>query len=90
MEAVTDCLGLSEQNLFKIVREGLPSLDLKTRNIVEFQEDILFVWDCKGNCLLTINLKTSLDSHVSNQSYQVWTLRSISSSCYYILGSCIY
>jgi nuclear pore complex protein Nup88 len=71
MEAGTDRLGLSERKLFQIVREHLPSLNLKTRNIIECKEDTLFVWNSKDSCILTLNVKTSKDVHVDNPTHQV-------------------
>jgi hypothetical protein len=72
MAGGTDRLGLSERKLFQIVREHLPSLNLKTRNIIECKEDILFVWNSKDSCVLTQNVKTSKDAHVDNPTHQVW------------------
>jgi len=71
MEGGTDRLGLSERKLFQIVREHLPTLNPKTRNIIVCKEDILFVWNSKDSCLLTLNVKTSKDAHVDNQTHQV-------------------
>ncbi|XP_069683865.1 nuclear pore complex protein Nup88 isoform X2 [Periplaneta americana] len=70
MEGCTDRLGLSERKLFKIVRENLTKLNPKTRNIIECKEDVLFVWNSKDNCLLTLNVKTAKEDHADSRSYQ--------------------
>jgi hypothetical protein len=72
MAGGTDCIGLSERKLFQIVREHLPSLNLKTRNIIQYKDDILFVWNSKDSCVLTLNVKTSNDVDVDNPTHQVW------------------
>jgi hypothetical protein len=71
MEVGTDLLGLSERKLFQILREHLPSLNPKTRNIIQCKEDILFVWNSKDTCLLTVNVKTPKDDHVDIPTHQV-------------------
>ncbi|XP_023725577.1 nuclear pore complex protein Nup88 isoform X3 [Cryptotermes secundus] len=70
----TDCLGLSERKLFQILREHLPSLNPKTRNIIECKEDILFVWNSKDTCILTVNVKTSKDGSVNIPTHQTLLL----------------
>lgn len=71
MAGGTDRLELSERKLFQIVREHLPSLDPKTRNIIQCKEDILFVWNSKDSCLLTLNVKTSRNNHAAEPTHQV-------------------
>lgn len=71
MAGGVDCLGLSERKLFQILREHVPSLNPKTRNIIECKEDILFVWNSKDTCLLTVNVKTSKDGSVDIPTHQV-------------------
>lgn len=71
MEVGTDCLGLSERKLFQILREHLPSLKPKTRNIIQCKEDLLFVWNSKDTCLLTVNVKTPNDDRVDILTHQV-------------------
>lgn len=71
MEGGTDRLGLSERKLFQILREHLPNVNPKTRNIIECKEDILFVWNSKDTCLLTVNVKTSKDGSVDIPTHQV-------------------
>jgi hypothetical protein len=71
MAGGTDSLGLSERKLFQIVRDHLPSLDPKTRSIIQCKEDILFVWNSKDSCLLTLNVKTSKDNHADEPTHQV-------------------
>jgi hypothetical protein len=71
MAGGTDSLRLSERKLFQIVREHLPSLDPKTRNIIQCNENILYVWNSKDSCLLTLNVKTSKDNHADEPTHQV-------------------
>lgn len=71
MAGGTDRLGLSERKLFQVLREHLPSLNPKTRNIIECKEDILFVWNSKDTCILTVNMKIPEDDHVDIPTHQV-------------------
>lgn len=40
------------------------------KNLTEFKDDVLFVWNQEENCLLSLNLKTLQDND-EEQPYQV-------------------
>ncbi|XP_067015335.2 nuclear pore complex protein Nup88 [Anabrus simplex] len=57
MEFGTDYLGLADHKLFEIVRESLSLVKIKTQNIIDCKNDILFVWNALDQNILTLNLK---------------------------------
>lgn len=71
MAVPTDRLGLSNHNLFKIVRDSFKNTSLKTQNILECKDDMLFVWNPEDSCVLTLNLKIWRDEAHNSVSHQV-------------------
>lgn len=45
----------------------------KLRNLIELKDDVFYVWNCKENCLLSLNVK-NLEESGDETPYQVLKL----------------
>ncbi|XP_034237682.1 nuclear pore complex protein Nup88 [Thrips palmi] len=56
MALLTDRLGLNDHEVFRKLRQHLPSQQTKTKNLIVCNGDMLFAWDPVDECLLTLYL----------------------------------
>lgn len=71
MTESTDYLGLNRQKLFEKFHESLPKNIIKTQNVLTVNDDVLYTWDFKDNCVLTLNLKRLQCVENERPNYQV-------------------
>lgn len=63
---------LTGHKLFKDLKQNIgEDLPGKLRNLLELKDDVLYVWNCVENCLLSLNLK-HLEEHGDETPYQVF------------------
>lgn len=67
---------LNNHEFFKILRDSLPDKFEGSTNIIEFKDGILYAWNRKDSCILTLNIELQLKY---SQPYAVQV-----SSCYFI------
>ncbi|TMW54168.1 hypothetical protein DOY81_000752 [Sarcophaga bullata] len=58
--ASTDCLQLNKTSMFAKIRAGLPVERLYTQNLLECKDDLLYCWDSRESCLLSLNWRVAL------------------------------
>lgn len=66
---------LANHKIFKDLKDSLDGNSSgKLRNLLELRDDVLYVWNSRENCLMTINLK-HLEENGDETPYQVIYLR---------------
>ncbi|KAL0114540.1 hypothetical protein PUN28_011677 [Cardiocondyla obscurior] len=70
MSSCTDLLHLNEKEVFKVIKAGLPSGARETRNILEIQDNVLYVWNADKCCVLTFNIAAARGKPGEEISYQ--------------------
>ncbi|XP_045770945.1 nuclear pore complex protein Nup88 isoform X1 [Maniola jurtina] len=60
---------LARHKIFKDIKESLHVSDAKLRNLFEFKDDVLYVWNSDENCLYSVNLKR-LEEQDTETPYQ--------------------
>ncbi|CAK1541443.1 unnamed protein product [Leptosia nina] len=61
---------LANHKIFKDIKQSLcDSPETKLRNLMELQDDVLYVWNSVENCLFCVNLK-HLEEHGDETQYQ--------------------
>ncbi|XP_077286463.1 nuclear pore complex protein Nup88 [Arctopsyche grandis] len=59
---------LEQHKIFKAFEDSLVENSLKTQNIIDCRDDILYLWHSSEACLLTLNIKTlEIDENVNYQ-----------------------
>lgn len=58
-ENLTDFLGLTKKEIFKVIGKCLPENVTDPHNIIECKDDILFVWNSKDCCVLSLNIQAA-------------------------------
>lgn len=58
MEVSTDRWCLNRHKMFKLLREASPENISKSKNIMCFNNGIIYVWNCSENNLFSLNIKT--------------------------------
>ena len=56
MNSYTDPLRLNEERLFLDLMDSLPKDIKDTRNILEIRDNVLYVWNAKEYCVMTLNV----------------------------------
>lgn len=69
--ASTDSFGFNGMKLFEVARDCLPDDRKRTQNLVETKDDMLFVWNSKNCCVLTLNWRAANVKKEEQQKYQV-------------------
>lgn len=65
---------LANHKLFKDIKESFSDYSgAKLRNLIELQDDVLYVWNSIENCFFCLNLK-HLEEHSDETEYQVCKL----------------
>lgn len=71
MSSCTDVLNLNDEKLFEVVRDCLPDNLNVTQNLICIQDDILYAWNSKNCCVLTLNWKHNQIKEPNSVQYQV-------------------
>ncbi|CAD1479267.1 unnamed protein product, partial [Heterotrigona itama] len=69
MSSHTDPLRLNEERLFLDLMDSLPKDIKDTRNILEIRDNVLYVWNAKEYCVMTLNV-TATRGENGNVPYQ--------------------
>ena len=69
--ASTDCLQLNKTSMFAKIRAGLPMERLNTQNLLECKDDLLYCWDSRESCVLSLNWRVALAKGYDEIKYQV-------------------
>ncbi|KAK1117803.1 hypothetical protein K0M31_015738 [Melipona bicolor] len=70
MSSYTDPLRLNEERLFLDLMDSLPKDIKDTRNILEIRDNVLYVWNAKEYCVVTLNI-TATRGENKGVPYQV-------------------
>ncbi|XP_076645956.1 nuclear pore complex protein Nup88 [Halictus rubicundus] len=70
MSAYTDPLRLNERPLFRELKNHVPKNIKDTRNVLEIRDNVLYVWDAKEFCVVTLNVAVSLGKDGKDVGYQ--------------------
>lgn len=65
-----DSFGFSGMKIFEVARDCLPDDRKRTQNLVETKDDVLFVWNSKNCCVLTLNWRAASARKDQQQKYQ--------------------
>lgn len=90
MSISADYLHLNDHKIIKNIRESLPKGIVKTLNLLTVKDDVLFVWNCQDNCMLTLNVKAVRSKEGDSVNYQVSliVLYWFYDGCYWGRGFC--
>ncbi|XP_065090306.1 nuclear pore complex protein Nup88-like isoform X2 [Ochlerotatus camptorhynchus] len=66
----TDSFGFNGMKIFEVARDCLPDDRKRTQNLVETKDDVLFVWNSKNCCVLTLNWRAASVKKDEQQKYQ--------------------
>ncbi|XP_055641182.1 nuclear pore complex protein Nup88 [Toxorhynchites rutilus septentrionalis] len=66
----TDSFGFNGLKMFEVARECLPDDRKRTQNLLESKDDMLFVWNAKNCCVLSLNWMTANAKKDERQKYQ--------------------
>ena len=70
MSSYTDPLHLNEERLFLDLMDSLPKDIKDTRNVLEIRDNVLYVWNAKEYCVMTLNV-TATRGENKDVPYQV-------------------
>ncbi|XP_076640324.1 nuclear pore complex protein Nup88 isoform X1 [Colletes latitarsis] len=70
MSMYTDPLRLNEHRLFQELKHSLPSNIKDTRNILEIRDNVLYVWNAKDFCVVTLNVAATYGKIGEDVPYQ--------------------
>ncbi|XP_031828609.1 nuclear pore complex protein Nup88 [Nomia melanderi] len=70
MSAYTDPLHLNERTLFRELKNNLAKNIKDTRNILEIRDNVLYVWDAKEFCVVTLNVAVTCGKNDEDVGYQ--------------------
>ncbi|XP_076245766.1 nuclear pore complex protein Nup88 [Calliopsis andreniformis] len=70
MNSSTDPLRLNENSLFRELKNNLPKNIKDTRNILEIRDNVLYVWNAKDFCVVTLNLAVASGKNEEDTPYQ--------------------
>lgn len=70
-ECSTDAFRFNEEKLFRVIRDCLPDDLLNTQNLISVFDDILFAWNSKNCCVLTLNWRLNRIKEPNSVAYQV-------------------
>ncbi|XP_033329725.1 nuclear pore complex protein Nup88 [Megalopta genalis] len=70
MSAYTDPLRLNERLLFRELKNNLPKNIKDTQNILEIRDNVIYVWDAKEFCVMTLHLGVNHDKVTEDLGYQ--------------------
>lgn len=70
MSSYTDPLHLNEMSLFRELQDNLPKNIKDTRNILEIRDNVLYVWNAKDFCVVTLNIAATR-GEIGDVPYQV-------------------
>lgn len=70
MSSYTDPLHLNEMSLFRELQDNLPKNVKDTRNILEIRDNVLYVWNAKDFCVVTLNIAATR-GEIGDVPYQV-------------------
>nr|XP_003702612.1 PREDICTED: nuclear pore complex protein Nup88 [Megachile rotundata] len=70
MSSCTDPLRLNEKRLFQELKNNLPTNLKDTRNIFEIRDNVLYVWNAKDFCVMTLNVATTRGENEEDVFYQ--------------------
>lgn len=65
-----DSFGFNGMKIFEVARDCLPDDRKRTQNLVETKDDVLFVWNSKNCCVLTLNWRAASSKKDEQQKYQ--------------------
>lgn len=65
-----DSFGFNAMKIFEVARDCLPDDRKRTQNLVETKDDVLFVWNSKNCCVLTLNWRAASAKKDEQQKYQ--------------------
>lgn len=65
-----DSFGFNAMKIFEVARDCLPDDRKRTQNLVETKDDVLFVWNSKNCCVLTLNWRAASVKKDEQQKYQ--------------------
>lgn len=60
MSVCSDTFDFNNLKMFEVLRDCLPDNKNSTQNILEIKDDVLFVWNSKNCCLLSINWRSHM------------------------------
>ena len=55
----TDTYSFNNHKIFELVRKCLPEEKNQTQNLVDCKDDVLFVWNAKDNCIVSLNWRVA-------------------------------
>ncbi|CAK9821429.1 Nuclear pore complex protein Nup88 [Anthophora retusa] len=70
MNTYTDPLRLNEERLFRELKNSLPKNVKDTRNILEIRDNVLYVWNAKDFCVMTLNVAVTRGINSVDVPYQ--------------------
>lgn len=71
MNSCTDPLRLNENRLFQELKNNLSKHIKDTRNILEIRDNVLYVWNAKDFCVMTLNVAATRAKSGEDVPYQV-------------------
>lgn len=71
MSPSTDTFKFNDEKLFEVIRDCLPDDLSNTQNLICVFDDILFAWNSKNCCVLTLNWRLNRVKGPNNVGYQV-------------------
>jgi len=51
---------INDHEFFKILKDNLPDKSKNSTNIIEFKDGILYAWNRKDSCILTLSIELQL------------------------------
>lgn len=67
----TDSFQFNEEKLFQEIRKSLPDDLASTQNLICVFDDILFAWNSKNCCVLSLNWRLNRAKEPNSVAYQV-------------------
>lgn len=71
MSSSTDTFNFNEEKLFQVIRDCLPDDLSNTQNLICVFDDILYAWNSKNCCVLSLNWRLNRVKEPNHVAYQV-------------------